>query len=82
MMKLGGVVRGVVGDNTSADGELDRLLSGEVRLDGLAVSCDLGAASAFIQLRLDNRQKMVKLVIRNIVRIGRTMARWVVSRSG
>ena len=48
----------------------------------MGVSGDLGAASAFILLRLDNRQKLVKWVIRNIIRIGRAMARGVVSRSG
>ena len=70
MLRLGGVVGGVVGGNTGTEGELDRWRSGEVRLDGMAASGDLGAASAFIPLRLDNRQKMVKLVIRNIIRIG------------
>ena len=76
-MKHGGVVGGVIEDNTSTEGEFDRRSSGQVRLDGMAVSGNLGgAASTFVQLRLDNRQKMVKLVIWKVVRIGRTMARW------
>ena len=81
-MKFGGVVGGVIGDNMSPEGKLESLRSGQVRLDGMAVSCDLGAASAFIQLRLYNRQKMVKLVIWKIAQIGRTIARCLVSRSG
>ena len=72
MLKLGGVVGGVVGGNASAEGGLDRWRSGEVRLDGMAVSGDLGAASASVRLRQDNRQRMVELAIRNVVRIGRT----------
>ena len=78
MLKLGGVVGGVVGGNASAEGGLDRWRSGEVRLDGMAVSGDLGAASASVRLRLDNRQRMVELAICNVVRIVRTTARWVV----
>ena len=53
-MKLGGVVGGVIADNTRAEGELDRRRGGEVRLDGMVVSGDLGAASTFVQSRLNN----------------------------
>ena len=61
-MRPGGFVGGVIGDKTSAEGEFDRRRSGQVRLDGVAVSGDLGAASTSVQLRLDSRQKMVKSV--------------------